>query len=101
VADTGRLPAGAQGAVNETLALVTLQQKVDKRLLSRVSSFVTVGELVAAPLGMGLAGVAAGYVGIQAILIFAACWVLASGALALAVPTVWTVTGPEGKPSGG
>lgn len=57
-------------------------------MLSRASSFVTLGALVRVPVGMGLAGVAANVVGTNAVLGAASIWVVLSAAAAMTVPSV-------------
>jgi MFS family permease len=80
--------AGAEASIYNTLASTCRQVNVPDHLLSRASSFVTLGGIVGAPVGMSLAGVAADRFGTEAVLVVGGAWVLASAAAAIAVPSV-------------
>ncbi len=80
--------AGLQASVCNTLASTCRQVNVPDHLLSRASSFVTLGGLVGVPVGMALAGVAADKFGTHVVLLVAGAWVVASAAGAAAVPSV-------------
>lgn len=79
--------AGAQASVYNTLATTCRQVNVPDHLLSRASSFVSLGGLVGVPVGMGLAGVAADTFGTHVVLLVAGGWVVASAVGAMAVPS--------------
>jgi MFS family permease len=80
--------AGAEASVYDTLASTCRQVNVPDHLLSRASSFVNLGGIAGAPVGMGLAGVVADRYGTEAVLWAAGGWVLASAATAMVVPSV-------------
>jgi MFS family permease len=80
--------AGWEVAVSNCLAMVALQDNVPDHLLARATSFESVGTLIAAPLGMGFAGLAAGLTSTGAVFAFATGWVLISSGIALATPAV-------------
>lgn len=80
------LGAGAQATIYNTFASTARQANVPSHLLSRTDALVTLGALIGAPAGMGLAGFAADAVGTAPILYAAAAWVFVGGAVALAMP---------------
>lgn len=80
--------AGSQASVYNTLASTCRQVNVPDHLLSRASSFVTLGGLVGAPVGMALAGIAADRFGTHVVLSIAAAWVIVSAVATFAVPSV-------------
>lgn len=80
--------AGAEASVSANIILTTLQSQMPDHLLSRATSFETIGSLVAAPLGMGLCGWAAGLTSVRAVFLFAGGWVIISSLIALCVPSV-------------
>jgi MFS family permease len=80
--------AGVGLSFYDTLWDTTMQREVPAEALSRVSSYDWFGSIAFVPLGYALAGVLAGVVGIRAILLFGAGWVLVSCAVVLAVPGV-------------
>lgn len=79
---------GIQASLSEVLWTTTLQQQVPGAMLSRVSAYGWLGALVFAPLGYALAGPAAGWLGVGTTLWVGAGWVVASTAVAAAVPDV-------------
>ncbi|MGH9107396.1 MAG: hypothetical protein ACRDZX_16540 [Acidimicrobiales bacterium] len=80
--------AGVEGSVYNTLASTCRQVNVPDHLLSRASSFVTLGGLVGVPVGMALSGVAADTFGTHVVLFVASAWVVVSAGIAMALPTV-------------
>jgi len=82
------VPAGAESAISSTLVLVALQDNIPDHLLARATSFETIGSLIAVPLGMSFAGIAATWSNTQSVLLFSATWVLLSSIVALATPSV-------------
>lgn len=69
---------GGENALTSTFIFVALQDNIPDRLLARATSFETIGSLIAVPLGMGFAGIAANWTSTRSVLIFAATWVALS-----------------------
>ncbi|HET9061166.1 MAG TPA: MFS transporter [Acidimicrobiales bacterium] len=82
------LVAGAQGTVYNTLTSACCQANVPDELLSRASSLVSLGALLGAPLGIGLAGAAADAVGTKLVLGAGAAWAVLSAGAGMALPCV-------------
>jgi hypothetical protein len=68
--------------------ITTLQQRVPRAALARVSSYDTLGSFVFMPIGFALAGPAADALGTSTVLVGAAGLALASGVLVALVPSV-------------
>jgi MFS family permease len=81
------LAAGGQASAYNTLTTTALQANIPRELLSRASSVVTLGGLLAVPIGMSLAGLTADTIGAATVLEAAAAWVLLSGLAAIATPS--------------
>ncbi len=84
------LAAGAQTSAYNTFTTTALQANIPNELLSRASAIVTVGGLLAVPIGMSAAGIAADALGTTTVLGIAASWVVVSGLAAIATPTART-----------
>jgi MFS family permease len=74
--------------ISNTLWLTTLQERVPREALSRVSAYEWLGSLIFQPLGFLLAGPLAALFGIRPTLIGAACILVVSALLVTAVPSV-------------
>lgn len=93
------LLAGAETALYNTLGMVTLQERLPDDVLSRASSFVSVGSLAMAPIGMAAAGFASSSLGSESVLFFAAAWACASALVGCAVPSIRAVSAlPPSEP---
>jgi hypothetical protein len=79
-------PAGAQSTIYNTLLTSTLQSNLPSDTLGRAAAITGIGSTVLVPVGMGLAGVAAGAVGAPAVLLAGAGCVLAATAVCAALP---------------
>ncbi|MBF8192893.1 MFS transporter, partial [Nonomuraea sp. K274] len=83
--------AGLQVVVHNVLQTTTLQRHLPEELIARASSVTMLGALVAAPLGMGLAGPAAAAFGTPAVLLSCAVVAVLLTATTLLVPAVWRI----------
>ncbi len=72
----------------EVLWITTLQQRVTRTALARVSAYDTVGSFVLMPVGFALAGPASDAFGVRPVLFFAAVFAVASGVLVACLPSV-------------
>jgi MFS family permease len=79
---------GGENALTSTFILVALQDNIPDRLLARATSFETIGSLIAVPLGMGFAGLAADWTSTRTVLMLAAAWVALSTPAALTSPSI-------------
>ncbi|MCX9189872.1 hypothetical protein C3Y87_00240 [Carbonactinospora thermoautotrophica] len=77
------LPAGAQASVQGTLFTTAVQTHVPAEALARVTSYVTLGSLVAVPLGQAAAGPLADRFGVSPTLWGCAAWAALSTGLVL------------------
>jgi MFS family permease len=74
--------------ISNTLWFTTLQERVPRDALSRVSAYEWLGSLIFQPLGFVLAGPLAGLFGIRPTLIGAACVLVLSALVVITVPSV-------------
>ncbi|MFB4277073.1 MFS transporter [Nonomuraea sp. MTCD27] len=91
--------AGMQLVVHNVLQTTVVQQNVPEQYVARVTSVVMVGSLVAAPLGMGLAGPVAAALGTRPVLVGCAAFAILLTAAVLLVPAVWRVRGHRRRPT--
>ncbi|MFC7593287.1 MFS transporter [Nonomuraea antimicrobica] len=87
--------AGMQLVVHNVLQTTVIQQHVPERFVARVTSVMMLGSLVAAPLGMGLAGPVAAVFGPGPVLVGCAAFAVLSTLVTLLVPPVWRVRAPS------
>ena len=88
----GALVAGAGGTAGGTLTASLQQQRVPHQMLARISAIQLTGSYALGSAGWVLIGPLAGLVGAVPMLAFAAGWGVASAAVVLALPAIWTVT---------
>ncbi|NUP64712.1 MAG: MFS transporter [Nonomuraea sp.] len=93
--------AGLQLVVYNVAQTTAVQRDVPEELVARVSSVVMLGALVAAPLGMALAGPAAAAYGAGPVLASSAALTVLFTLATLLVPSVWRVTGGTSPDRGG
>lgn len=82
------VPAGASTALYMVLWDTTLQERVPREALARVSSFERISVFAPLPVGMALAGPVAQWVGVSQTLWIAAAWLGVSTLFLLSVPSV-------------
>jgi hypothetical protein len=82
-------------AVSKVLWLTTLQQRVPREAISRVSAYEWLGSLIFLPAGLALAGPLAGAIGTDATLWLSGTVLLATNVGILAVPSVRAIRRPE------
>ena len=92
------LASGLAIGVSGTLWETTLQERVPREALSRVSAYDWMGSMVLRPLGLAVVGPLAAVVGVRATLVGAAALGLACNVALLAVPEVWTLERGDAKP---
>ncbi|SEG93215.1 hypothetical protein SAMN05444920_10863 [Nonomuraea solani] len=90
--------SGLQLVIYNVLQTTTIQQQVPEAFLARATSVTMLGSLVAAPLGMGLAGPAATAFGTRPLLLACAGFALALTAATLLIPAVWRIKPPTATP---
>ncbi|MGR6915183.1 MFS transporter [[Actinomadura] parvosata] len=83
--------AGLQLVVYNVLQTTVVQQHVPEEFVARATSVTMLGSLVAAPLGMGLAGPAASTFGSGPVLVVCAAFTLLLTLATLSVPAVWRI----------
>lgn len=83
------LAAGLQLVVYNVLQTTAIQRHVPEARLSRVTSVALLGSLVAAPIGMALAGPAADLLGTRPLLVGCAVLAVVATGAALAAPSAW------------
>ncbi|MEV1175584.1 hypothetical protein AB0J09_45065, partial [Nonomuraea sp. NPDC049784] len=83
--------AGLEVVVYNVLQTTTIQRHVPDHLIGRTSSVVTLGALVAAPLGMAVAGPAAQTFGSGTVLAASAVMAILITVATLLVPSVWQI----------
>ncbi|GIH80063.1 MFS transporter [Planobispora longispora] len=93
--------AGLQLVVYNVLQTTALQHNLPEEHLARASSVVMLGALVAAPIGMGLAGPAAAAFGTRTVLTASAVLATLTTLAALPVPAVWRIRGSRCAPDSG
>jgi MFS family permease len=86
------LLGGLQVSIWSTLWTATLQERVPDQALSRVSSYVSLGGLVLAPLGYAVVGPLGEWLGVAPVLWCGAVWIVGSTAFVVALPSVRAVT---------
>lgn len=91
--------AGMQLVVHNVLQTTVVQQNLPERFVARAMSVTMLGSLVAAPLGMGLAGPAAAVFGTRAVLVVCAAFTVLLTMATLLVPSVWRVHGERPSPA--
>jgi MFS family permease len=99
IAAAGFVSGFCEGVL-DVIWITTLQQRVTRTALARVSSYDTLGSFVFMPVGFALAGPAADTLGTSTVLIGAAGFAVASGVLVALVPSVRGLSGsdrPESK----
>ncbi|HVA22050.1 MAG TPA: MFS transporter [Candidatus Micrarchaeia archaeon] len=90
----GALPGGIGVPVFSALWTTTLQREVAPDVLSRVSAFQVLGSHALLPVGLAVAGPLVAVVGAAPVLWVGAAYVLGSGAVVLALPSVRGLTAP-------
>jgi len=97
------VPAGVSTSLYLVLWDTTLQERVPREALARVSSFERVSVYAPLPIGMALAGPVAQWVGVEATLWISAAWLGVSTVFLLAVPSVRRMErlAPERSPAPG
>ncbi|WP_345563226.1 MFS transporter [Nonomuraea rosea] len=91
--------AGLQLVVYNVLQTTAIQRNVPESFVARATSVTSLGALVAAPLGMGLAGPAATAFGTGSVLAATAVVAVLVSAVTLALPPVWRIR--DARPAGG
>jgi MFS family permease len=87
IAAAGFVSGFCEGVL-DVIWITTLQRRVPRAALARVSSYDTLGSFVFMPVGFALAGPAADALGTSTVLVGAAGLALASGVLVALVPSV-------------
>jgi predicted MFS family arabinose efflux permease len=90
--------AGMQLVVYNVLQTTAVQQHVPEPFVARAMSVVMLGSLVAAPLGMGLAGPAATVFGTRPVLVACAAITVLLTFAVLLVPSVWRLGSGDRTP---
>ncbi|MGW3348039.1 MFS transporter [Nonomuraea rubra] len=83
--------AGLQVVVHNVLQTTVVQRHVPEEFVARATSVVLLGSLVAAPLGMALAGPAAAAFGSRPVLVVCAVFTVLLSVATLSVPSVWHI----------
>jgi MFS family permease len=91
--------SGACEGVLDVIWITTLQQRVTRTALARVSSYDTVGSFIFMPIGFALAGPTADALGTSTVLIAAAGFSITSGVVVALVPSVRGLS-DSGRPDG-
>jgi MFS family permease len=100
VVGVGAAIGSATLEISNTLWLTTLQERVPREALSRVSAYEWLGSLVFQPLGFLLAGPLATLFGIRPTLIGAACVLVVAAVVVTSVPSVRDLRRGEQEPAG-
>ena len=97
------VPAGVSTSLYLVLWETTLQERVPREALARVSSFERVSVYAPLPIGMALAGPVAEALGVEATLWISAAWLGVSTVFLLSVPSVRRMErlAPERSPAPG
>jgi hypothetical protein len=82
--------AGAETTIYNTLSSATLQANLSEDTLGRAAAITGIGSTVLVPVGMGLAGVAAGVLGISTVMLGGAALVLITTAICISLPATHT-----------
>jgi MFS family permease len=82
------VPAGASTALYMVLWDTTLQERVPRETLARVSSFERISVFAPMPIGMALAGPVAEWLGVEQTLWLAAAWLGISTVFLLSIPSI-------------
>lgn len=88
----GALVSGTAGMLSNTLWETTLQHRIPRHALSRVSAYDWFGSLVFQPIGLTSAGLVAGAIGARTTLVAAGIAQLVSTAAIVSVPSVRQLT---------
>ncbi|MEV5893834.1 MFS transporter [Nonomuraea fuscirosea] len=83
--------AGGQVTVHNVIQTTALQRHLPAGAVARAASVSMLGALVAAPVGMGLAGPAASFFGTRPVLLACAATAVLITAVTLLVPAVWRI----------
>jgi len=97
------VPAGVSTSLYLVLWDTTMQERVPREALARVSSFERVSVYAPLPIGMALAGPVAQWLGVEATLWISAAWLGVSTIFLLSVPSVRRMErlAPERSPAPG
>lgn len=97
------VPAGVSTSLYLVLWDTTMQERVPREALARVSSFERVSVYAPLPIGMALAGPVAQWLGVEATLWISAAWLGVSTVFLLSVPSVRRMErlAPERSPAPG
>lgn len=90
--------AGGQVTVHNVIQTTALQRHLPADAVARAASVSMLGALVAAPVGMGLAGPAASFFGTRPVLIACAAIAVLITAVTLPVPAVWRLRDDSSGP---
>ena len=82
------VPAGASTSLYMVLWDTTLQERVPRDALARVSSFERISVFAPLPIGMALAGPVADWLGVETTLWLSAAWLGVSTVFLLAIPSI-------------
>jgi len=95
------VPAGVSTSLYMVLWDTTLQERVPREALARVSSFERVSVFAPLPIGMALAGPVAEWLGVEATLWVSAAWLGVSTVFLLSIPSIRRMErlgpGPSGE----
>ncbi|WP_165977626.1 MFS transporter [Nonomuraea diastatica] len=93
--------AGLQLVVYNVLQTTCIQHHLPERFVARATSVTMLGGLVAAPLGMALAGPAVALLGTRPVLGVSAATAVLLTAVTLVAPAVWRIRGDHAAPASG
>jgi MFS family permease len=82
------VPAGVSTSLYMILWDTTLQERVPRAALARISSFERISVFAPLPIGMALAGPVAQWLGVEATLWISAAWLGVSTAFLLSIPSI-------------
>jgi MFS family permease len=92
------VPAGASTSLYMVLWDTTLQERVPREALARVSSFERISVFAPLPIGMALAGPVAQWIGVEATLWVSAAWLGVSTVFLLSIPSIRRMERPAHDP---
>jgi MFS family permease len=93
------VPAGASTSLYMVLWDTTLQERVPREALARVSSFERISVFAPLPIGMALAGPVAEWLGVEATLWVSAAWLGVSTVFLLSIPSIRRMERLTSEPS--
>ncbi|SDM19913.1 Predicted arabinose efflux permease, MFS family [Nonomuraea maritima] len=93
------IAAGAELVLYNVIQTTAVQRHLPEEFVARATSVSMLGALVAAPLGMGLAGPAAAFFGTRPVLIAGAATAVLITAVTLLVPAVWRIRDTPTSPT--